>query len=130
PEPTPAGGELVEAVVRTLEQAGRLRQDLDGELELDSSELSADEKLGLGSSGAVCTAMVAALVTPGLAAEEVVGLCHRAHRRFQGGVGSGSDVFASFHGGLLEVRGARACPLPLPPALEVAVLWTGRSAST
>ena len=55
-----------------------------------------------------------------------------AHRRLQGGQGSGVDVAAAVHGGLIEyLRGnAQVRPLRWPEGLAYRVIWTGVPAST
>jgi phosphomevalonate kinase len=99
-------------------------------------------KLGLGSSAAVAVALAAALrrllERLGLAPAPPPGSTFprdvEVHRRSQGDRGSGIDVAASTHGGLLAYRLAdgipEARPLRAPPDLAHAVFWTGRSAST
>jgi phosphomevalonate kinase len=104
----------------------------------DSRALQREDgtKLGLGSSAAVCVA-AAALARPDAGLPALAALAHRAHRRSQGGRGSGADVAASVHGGVIAVdpdpdpdRPPRARPLTLPPALILVPVWTGRAAHT
>lgn len=108
----------------------------------DASELrEGDKKLGLGSSAAILVASLAALE---LAAEPTLtdaALCDRvyqraflAHRAAQGG-GSGVDVAASAHGGVLAARrnGSGALELSrvaLPSALHLEVWACSVAAST
>ncbi len=72
-------------------------------LVLDSSELfHGGEKLGLGSSAALCVAATALLRDV-----ETNAVFHTAltiHRRFQSGLGSGFDIAASTYGGVLLYR--------------------------
>jgi phosphomevalonate kinase len=93
-------------------------------------------KLGLGSSAAATVAAVAAALGR---LDRVHELAHRAHARAQeprGARGSGADVAASVHGGLLEVRGVpEAGPLAVrrlawPSDLELCAVWTGAPADT
>jgi len=107
----------------------------------DASQLrEGDKKLGLGSSAAILVASLAALelaVEPALTDEE---LCNRvydraflAHRLAQGG-GSGVDVAASAHGGVLAARrtgdGLELSRVELPSALYFEVWACTASAST
>lgn len=99
-------------------------------------------KLGLGSSAALTTALTAALASWSgrrpLVFDRSRCLEHliRLHRAVQGGRGSGIDVAAALHGGILSFRleddGRRAAVsrLELPPELELVYVWTGRSADT
>jgi phosphomevalonate kinase len=94
-------------------------------------------KLGLGSSAALTVALCQALsyyvasqqdpVQPGLA--DLV----RIHAGLQGGRGSGLDVAAGLHGGLIEYRcqpAPRAAAFVLPEALEYCFVWSGDRADT
>jgi len=107
----------------------------------DASALrDGDKKLGLGSSAAILVASLAALelaAEPGLTDSE---LCARvyerafvAHRVAQGG-GSGVDVAASAHGGVLAARRKAGAldlvRLELPSALQFEVWACAASAST
>lgn len=86
-------------------------------------------KYGLGSSAALAAALAAAMAElggndPGRVAPE-------AHRRFQGGHGSGVDVACSLHGGVIEYRvHGEVSRLDWPAGLVWAVLWSGQSADT
>ena len=85
-------------------------------------------KLGFGSSAALCVALEGAAAH--LAGEAPnFHRAREAHRRFQGGQGSGIDVAAAFFGGVLRCQGERVAPLhpDLPPWR---ILWTGEGAST
>lgn len=100
----------------------------------------AGRKLGLGSSAAATVAAVGAIFE--VAGRPVAGHVDRvhavadaAHRAAQGGVGSGADVAAAVHGGLLEVvRPGEGLPatrrLTPPRQPELVVLSTGQAAST
>ena len=107
----------------------------------DASALrDGDKKLGLGSSAAILVASLAALE---LAAEPALtdeALCARvyerafvAHRAAQGG-GSGVDVAASAHGGVLAARRKNGAleltRLALPSSLQFEVWACSASAST
>ena len=107
----------------------------------DASALREGErKLGLGSSAAILAASLGAreLATePSLDAAElrrrVFPVALAAHRRAQGG-GSGIDVAASVHGGVLlaqrDGQGLRLQNASLPSGLRVSVLAAETSAST
>jgi len=103
---------LVEAVVDTVSEW--LGRPVQARVRVDSSAFFAPDgrKAGLGSSAAVSVALVCGLLraagqtgrapdVPGLALH----LALQAHRRAQGGRGSGYDVFTSFHGGSGIFRG-------------------------
>jgi ERG8-type phosphomevalonate kinase len=96
-------------------------------------------KLGIGSSAAVLVALVGALVTELnliMPPDELLAVCHSAHRRFQGGRGSGADVATAVYGGVITVRrsagpetvSATACDWP--SGLLALPIWSGVSAST
>lgn len=99
----------------------------------DSSELRAEgQKLGLGSSAAIVVASVAALELAAGRADDrelrdhVLDVALRAHHQAQAG-GSGIDVAAAVHGGVLECRRSaevlecEPCPLPAGFMLQ---LWS------
>lgn len=100
-----------------------------------------ENKLGLGSSAAVAVALADALrrhrgENPN--SETLFRDAHRAHRRAQGGVGSGVDIAASAFGGVLAYRAPagdesapqRAQALAWPETLRWSVVYTGISAAT
>lgn len=98
------------------------------------------QKLGLGSSAAILVASLAALeldAAPALTDAELCARVYRralhAHRAAQGG-GSGVDVAASAHGGVLAARRQgqelALTPLALPAALHFQVWACAVSAST
>lgn len=92
--------------------------------------LLAGRKLGLGRSAATVTAAVVAL----LGSDDAFAAALEAHAEFQDGRGSGGDVAAAFHGGVVEVQRrdgrldvrARA----LPPGIHLVVGYTGEAAPT
>lgn len=101
-------------------------------------------KLGLGSSAAVVVALTGALLRfaggPALARQELIDICCEAHRRLQGGNGSGIDVATSITGGTVVVntshqtasgsRIVQAQPVAWPRRLRIVAVWSGQSAST
>jgi phosphomevalonate kinase len=99
---------------------------------------AAGEKLGLGASAAVATALFAALVQRGLGvvprSAELLQEVVAAHRRAQGG-GSGVDVAASVFGGTLvfdldHERRPSVRLRELPSGLRLIAAWSGTSQST
>ena len=99
-------------------------------VEVDSRALyggdGSTRKSGLGSSAAVCVGLACALLeVQGIPRTEIpsaaFGVCLRAHRRAQGGRGSGYDVAASLYGGRGVFTGG-AAPVWTPADLA----WYGR----
>lgn len=92
-------------------------------------------KLGLGSSAALCTAACAAFARL-LDRPPSFDRALEAHASWQGGHGSGIDVAAAWHGGLLRFQRAAdtgavtAAPWPLPSDLLIRFVFSGRSART
>jgi phosphomevalonate kinase len=105
---------------------------------VDSGALARDgKKLGLGSSAAATVAAIAAAT--GADRKTIHEMAHRAHAAAQaprGARGSGADIAASVHGGLLLVKQLspeaplRVEPLPWPPGLGFVLVWTGVPADT
>lgn len=112
----------------------------------DAGELRSEkEKLGLGSSAAICVASLALLraeqlgnVPPATNSfrDELFELCKKAHRSAQGG-GSGIDVAAAVYGGTLWARRNEQPDLPLtlgpltlPEELQFEVWASVETAST
>lgn len=109
-------------------------------------------KLGLGSSAAIVVALTGALLRftggPVLPRQALIGICHEAHRRLQGGTGSGVDVATVITGGAVAIdfsrqpgsahgdlpgtaaRVPQASPVPWPRRLALVAVWSGQSAST
>lgn len=86
-------------------------------------------KLGLGSSAALCVALYRAITTH-LSHEATLAEAMQIHRQFQGGSGSGLDVAASWHGGLIRFQDGQAKAAHWPDNLAFKVIFTGQSAST
>jgi phosphomevalonate kinase len=94
-------------------------------------------KLGLGSSAALATALVAALDALFQTGLDVQKTAAGAHRNYQSGTGSGADIAASLpaapyaetsdtpQNGRPRVRAIR-----WPAGLEYRVLWSGRASDT
>lgn len=137
---TPLVKRVVEAVRAYLLEAGGVPPD--GAPEIDSAALFAgDRKLGLGSSAAVAAAAVGAMLEASGCDVEYTqalafALAHRAHRAYQGGVGSGADVAAATYGGIVcyarrdDETEAAVYPIDLPDGLEVIVFATATPSST
>ena len=92
------------------------------------------DKLGLGSSAALTVALER-LLDPRASADTVFQRAFQAHRDFQKGAGSGIDLGASVHGGVLRyrLRGAELperVPVKWPPGLAMIAVWSGASADT
>lgn len=100
-------------------------------IELDTSaffDAPSGAKVGLGSSAALTVALTAALTE----SQDVLEKADRVHRLFQSGAGSGVDIAASVHGGLIEYRMKErtVAPLRWPEGLAYRLLWTGVPVST
>ena len=101
-------------------------------------------KLGLGSSAAIVVALTGALLRlaggPALPRQELIAICCEAHRRLQGGSGSGIDVATAITGGTVaidfnprsgpEASVPQAHPVAWPRQLSLVAVWSGQSAST
>ncbi len=105
-----------------------------GRLVVDARAFVAGErKLGLGRSAATLVAAVAAL---GGSAEPATVLPRAlaANALLQDGYGSGADVAAAVHGGVVEVRradtGLEVVRRRLPEGLHLLAGWTGTAATT
>ena len=100
------------------------------QIELDTRPFfEGQNKLGLGSSAALCVALGGALAHY---AGDSISLerCQQLHHSFQGS-GSGADVAACYLGGTIQYQiGLPPEPLQLPKGLYVALVWTGISSST
>lgn len=101
---------------------------------LDSSGFSEsdDGKIGIGSSAALTVALTAALARLAGESRDIGRIAMAAHRRLQGGAGSGADIACSLSGGTIEYRmGERSCAeLSWPADLYYTLLWSGVPADT
>lgn len=121
---------VVAAVLARAERAGLA---VEASLEIDTTAFrdASARKLGLGSSAAV--AVVAARIVTGSGDERTLGLAIDAHRDAAGGEGSGIDVAASFHGGVIVAHRQPSPVVPLASRvgdLRLFALFTNQSAST
>jgi phosphomevalonate kinase len=76
-------------------------------------------KPGFGGSAAACVAACVAAGRPPQDAREI-------HRQVQRG-GSGADIAASIHGGMIRYQAGKSTPVE---AIQPVVIWSGRSAKT
>ncbi|MBL8226520.1 MAG: hypothetical protein JNM50_14440 [Chromatiales bacterium] len=144
-----AFGRPVEAVLDTLRSRGLLDPGralpplevvLTSAAFQDTDAQGVRQKLGLGSSAAVTVALLGALLRlagrSSLPAGDVLALACDAHRRLQGGAGSGIDVATALAGGVTGVEYPEpggwpaVVPLRWPEGLHCLAIWTGQSAST
>ena len=99
-------------------------------VEIDSRPCYQDgAKLGLGSSAAALVAVAAALAAFVGRDCELQSLI-AAHRAMQGGAGSGLDVAAAWHGGVIRFQNGRVEPARLPDNLHTAFAHAGWSTRT
>ncbi len=92
------------------------------------------DKLGLGSSAALTVALERILDAKA-SADVIFQRAFQAHREFQKGAGSGIDLGASVHGGVLRyrLRGTELperTPMKWPAGLAMIAIWSGTSADT
>ncbi len=135
---------LPEEVSRQLTLFDEVRKEVDGHfggsgaplrIVADSAAFQhGGNKLGLGSSAAIAVALAATLSKArGHDAEPdtVFRIADAAHRTAQGGTGSGGDIAASVHGGVILYRRDREREVvALPSALTVFAVATGTGSST
>jgi len=87
------------------------------------------QKLGIGSSAAICTATTAA-IAEFLDQPFHEGLPLAAHRHLQGKAGSGLDVAAACRGGLIRFQSGQAEAAVWPESLCYRYFWVGNAAKT
>jgi len=112
---------ILDALLQGERPARRFRLDT-------SAFAEGGRKIGIGSSAALTVALAAAIEN----STEVFAEALAAHSELQGGKGSGIDVAAAVHGGLIEysIEGPRVRRLQWPPGLALRVIWTGVPSST
>lgn len=138
-------GTLVAAVIDTCHELMHSRGPLPAlriSLKTDAfftSRGGSTAKLGLGSSAAALVALSGALLRAlgiQLERDSLLHVCHTAHRRFQGGQGSGIDVAVALLGGVVGIRLDPRERYPAvdgvdwPDGLYMMPVWSGESAST
>ena len=121
--------EVVEAVLDQISPP----QVMPDEIMIDTGGFMDPErgKLGVGSSAAV--AVVTAALGTGRGDESTLAVAIDGHRAANDGRGSGIDVAASFHGGVIATRKQPSEVTPCPSqlrGLHVSVLYAGKPAST
>jgi phosphomevalonate kinase len=127
----PSASPLITAVVDTVEnwlrEKGSGKAVRGARIRVDSSALFSSDgrKSGLGSSAAVTAGVVCALLEaagcrPDPGDPSILALAIDAHRRAQGGSGSGYDVSCSFRGGMGLFHGGAL------PRWEPCRLWEDR----
>ncbi|MEO7066506.1 MAG: hypothetical protein ABI114_06330 [Rhodanobacter sp.] len=91
-------------------------------------------KWGVGSSAALTVALAGALHEHNQRGKPTIDTLLAAHRRVQHGRGSGLDIATSLTGGALVYRlhdnQPDITPVTWPASLQLACIWSGRSAST
>ena len=115
-----------------IEEARR-RFPLAPQLVRTSDELHAGElKLGLGGSAAVTVGTTFALAPRAVSREVLWAMADEVHRTQQGGKGSGADVAASVHGGVIRFvsQPRAATPVTVHTDVRLLLVWTGASAKT
>lgn len=129
---------LFNALLAEIPRATDILRSHSWALEIDSRALfDTQHKLGLGSSGALATALAGVLWTLSgdvPSRQQAWPIIHRAHSAAQGKQGSGADVAASLCGGTHVFSNQQLhCalePLRLPQGTHLAFIWSGTSAST
>jgi phosphomevalonate kinase len=102
----PAGSVLIDSGAFTTQDGGAGSDDAAG-VNSEGAAAAGGRKLGLGSSAATAACAVGAVLElAGLPIDAhrdlAFSLAESAHRAWQGGVGSGADVAAAVHGGVLQ----------------------------
>jgi phosphomevalonate kinase len=96
----------------------------------DSKKFFVDgQKLGLGSSAAVCNVTYLAFCRL-LSKEPKLAEAQLIHRNWQNGKGSGLDIASSWLGGVIEYQNGIAKSLDWPEGIYWQLIWTGKSAKT
>ena len=99
-------------------------------LSIDSSAFfQGQNKLGLGSSAAVYLSLLD-LMQAWQGHEVTLAEAIELHHDWQGKIGSGIDVAASWHGGLIQFRDGHVTPTHWPADLHFRIIWSGAAANT
>lgn len=110
--------------------AGSIAMQLDTRAFYDNES---GEKLGLGSSAALAVALTSALLRFTGDRRKPGPIAMAAHRAFQGGSGSGVDIAAALHGGVMAFDTTTSLAteaLQWPTGMGYSLWWSGRAAST
>lgn len=110
--------------------AGSISMQLDTRAFYDNES---GAKLGLGSSAALAVALTSALLRFSGDRREPGPIALAAHRAFQGGNGSGVDIAAALHGGIMAFNTTTQLAtetLQWPTGMAYSLWWSGRAAST
>ncbi len=123
------------ALVAALRAAGGGLAGRRTEATVDTRGFLADgRKLGLGRSAATLAAAASAFLALAGRDGAVLEVALAANALFQDGRGSGADVAAAVHGGLVEATpragGVAVVPRRLPAGLRLLAGWTGEAAPT
>lgn len=132
---SPQHAQLLALACSMLDAFAQSAELVAGHFHIDSTDLyQGAHKLGLGSSAAVAVALgglLARLTGKPVQGDALWSVVHAAHRRAQGGKGSGADVAASLAGGVVSYRRDQMPrPVDFPKHVAITVVWTGESAST
>lgn len=100
---------LVYAVAQCVSDRFGGRPWQQGVLHIDTTELHDGGKLGLGSSAAVAASLTVALAGSRIQDKDtLLALAQKAHRDFQGRIGSGLDVATAMLGGIVLSRAGQS----------------------
>ncbi len=130
--PPKNGLPLVEAAFSTVKIANLSASSFSIDTRAFADETT-NKKLGLGSSAAAMTALIAVLCQLDRQNRELASAAFAEHSVLQNGLGSGVDVAASLSGGVIEYcrdNAAKVIAHSWPENLHYSVLWSGRPAST
>jgi phosphomevalonate kinase len=128
-------------VIRQLLNSSHLSKQITGfSIKTDSSHLfDKGQKLGLGSSAAICACLTANLMamfgnTVQPKPDRVFDVAFAAHYSAQNSRGSGLDIAAACYGGVIcytnSISGARIVPTELPSNMFYQIFNSGQAAST
>jgi phosphomevalonate kinase len=134
--PRTDGARMCQFVLREMRRTGVSLECLPPHLELDIDSRAGFDganKLGIGTSAAVCSALTGALLARCGRKDDAFAIAYAAHRAAQDGRGSGVDIAASCRGGLVRysVQQKPVCSrVTFPRGVAFAAFWTGASADT
>ncbi|MFK8016687.1 MAG: mevalonate kinase [Gammaproteobacteria bacterium] len=128
---------LPAALLDALSSRDLLRNIPPQRVSLDSAALFVDgAKLGVGSSAAVLVALYRLVAREDIAWKTAFALIDAAHRACQKGLGSGVDIAAALHGGVIVFERdprfalANCTPICVPKDLHMTSVFTGAATST